>query len=64
METCLTEAQRENLRRVEWEFHVRAFGLEMARINFLPEKERRQALYEMWEHARDKGFRSRQERNP
>lgn len=58
----MTEAEREKLRRVEWEFHVRAFGPEMARINFLPEAERRQALYAMWEHAREKGFRTRQER--
>lgn len=60
----MTEAQRDKLRRVEWEFHVRAFGLEMARVNFLPEAERRQALYAMWDHARDKGFRSRKQHIP
>ena len=38
-----------------WNFHVRAFGLEQARMNFLPEAERRQALFVMRDFARAKG---------
>jgi len=37
------------------EFHVRAFGEELARINFLPEKRRKQAVAEMIDYARSKG---------
>jgi len=31
----------DHLHRVEYDFHVRAFGEEMARVNFLPLAERR-----------------------
>ena len=34
----LTPAEKRRWRRIEREFHVRAFGEELARINFLPEK--------------------------
>ena len=51
----LTEAQQELLRHIMYDFHVRAFGEEMARINFLPEKERKQAIAEMIDYARSKG---------
>jgi uncharacterized protein YbjQ (UPF0145 family) len=37
------------------DFHVRAFGEEIARINFLPEPARKQAVAEMIDHARSKG---------
>ena len=37
------------------DFHVRAFGEEMARINFLPEKQRKAAVAEMIDYARSKG---------
>jgi len=50
-----TPAQRRRLRRIMRDFHVRAFGEELARINFLPEKRRRQAVAEMIDHARCKG---------
>jgi hypothetical protein len=43
------------LRKIERDFHVRAFGEELARINFLPEKRRKQAVAEMIDHARSKG---------
>lgn len=43
------------LERLEYEFHVRAFGEEMARIHFLPLEERRQALWEIQEMARSHG---------
>lgn len=48
-------AQRRSLRRIMRDFHVRAFGEELARINFLPEKRRKQAVAEMIDHARSKG---------
>ncbi len=51
----LTPAQRRYLRKVEYDFHVRAFGAEMARINFLPEAERKRELGEMIDHATRKG---------
>jgi hypothetical protein len=44
-------------RKVERDFHVRAFGEEMARINFLPEKQRKAAVAEMIDHARSKGVK-------
>jgi len=53
--TPLTAAQRRRLRRILREFHIRAFGEELARINFLPEKERKQAVAEMIDHARRQG---------
>jgi len=39
------------------DFHVRAFGEEMARINFLPEKRRKAAVAEMIDYARSKGVK-------
>jgi hypothetical protein len=51
----LTTAQRRMWRKVMRDFHVRAFGEEMARINFLPEKKRKAAVAEMIDHARSKG---------
>lgn len=53
--TALTAAQRRRLRRIMRDFHVRAFGEELARINFLPEKERKQVVAEMIDYARSKG---------
>jgi hypothetical protein len=43
--------------KVMRDFHVRAFGEEMARINFLPLDERRRAVGEMVDHARRKGVK-------
>ena len=37
------------------DFHIREFGEQMARINFLPEKRRKQAVAEMIDYARSKG---------
>ena len=51
----LTPAQKRMWRKVLRDFHVRAFGEEMARINFLPEKKRKAAVAEMIDHARSKG---------
>jgi hypothetical protein len=39
------------------DFHVRAFGEELARINFLPEKRRKAAVAAMIDHARRKGVK-------
>ena len=47
----LTPEQRERIREIEYDFHVRAFGEEMARVNFLPEEERMRYLYDMIDHA-------------
>ena len=55
--TRLTPAQHRRLRKIMWDFHVRAFGEEMARINFLPEKKRKAAVAEMIDHARRKGVK-------
>lgn len=49
--TDLTPAQKRRLREIEYDFHVRAFSEEMARINFLPEAERKRELGEMIDHA-------------
>ena len=51
----LTPAQKRRLRKVMWDLHVRAFGEEMARINFLPVKKRKAAVAEMIDYARSKG---------
>ena len=51
----LTPAQKRPWRKIEWDFHVRAFSEEMALINFLPEKKRKAAVAEMIDHARCKG---------
>lgn len=53
----LTPAQRRRLHKIMRDFHVRAFGEELARINFLPEKRRKQAVAEMIDHARRKGVK-------
>ena len=53
----LTPAEKRSWRKIERAFHVRAFGEEMARINFLPEKKRKAAVAEMIDHARRKGVK-------
>lgn len=53
----LTPAVLRHLKRVEYEFHVRAFGEEMARVNFLPLAKRRRYVAEMVDHALRKGVR-------
>lgn len=51
----LSPSLKRKLRKIERDFHVRAFGEEMARINFLPLKQRKAAVAEMIDHARGKG---------
>jgi hypothetical protein len=57
MKKSTPEAIRRRLRKAEKDFHVRAFGEEMARINFLPEKRRKAAVAEMIDHARRNGVK-------
>jgi len=52
-----TPAQRRRLHKIMRDFHVRAFGEELARINFMPEKRRKAAVAEMIDHARRKGVK-------
>jgi hypothetical protein len=53
----LTPEVLHHLRRVEYEFHVRAFGEELARVNALPLDQRRRYLGEMVDFARRKGVK-------
>ena len=53
----VTPEIKEYLKRVEYDFQVREFGEEMARINFLPAAERRREIAEMVDHARRKGVK-------
>ena len=46
---------RRRLRQAIHDFHVRAFGEEMARVNFLPLAARRRYVAEMVDHAIRKG---------
>jgi len=50
-------AARKRLRQAIYDFHVRAFGEEMARVNFLPLAQRRQYVAEMVDHALRKGVK-------
>jgi hypothetical protein len=45
------------LRRAVYDFHVRAFGEEGARVNFQPLTKRRRYVGEMVEHALRKGVK-------
>lgn len=53
----VTPEIQEYLKRVEYDFQVREFGEEMARINFLPAAERKRQIAEMVDHARRKGVK-------
>ena len=53
----LTPAVLRHLKRVEYNFHVRAFGEEMARVNRLPLAERRRYVADMVDHAVRKGVK-------
>ena len=53
----LTAEQLAHLHQVAYEFHVRSFGEEMARVNFLPLAERRRYVGEMMDHALRKGVK-------
>ena len=53
----LTPEVLSHLQRVGYDFHVRAFGEEMARVNFLPFEERRRYVAEMVDHALREGVK-------
>lgn len=50
-------AVRRKLRQAIYDFHVRAFGEELARVNFLPAAKRRRYIGEMVDHALRKGVK-------
>ena len=50
-------AVRRKLRRAVYDFHVRAFGEELARVNFQPLAKRRQYVGEMVDYALRKGVK-------
>ena len=50
-------AVRRKVRQAIYDFHVRAFGEELARVNFLPLEERRRYVAEMVDHALRKGVK-------
>lgn len=54
----LTPGARRKLREAIYDFHVRAFGEEMARVNHLPLAARRRYIGEMVDHATQKGVKS------
>jgi len=51
----LTPEVQARLREIEYDFHVRAFGEEMARVNFLPAEERMKYIYDIADDATRKG---------
>jgi len=53
-----TPVVRRKLRMAIYDFHVRAFGEEMARVNHLPLADRRRYIGEMVDHATRKGVKS------
>jgi len=53
-----TPAARRRLRKAIYDFHVRAFGEEMARMNHPPIAARRRYIGEMVDHAIRKGVKS------
>ena len=53
----LTADVAERLRQIEYDFHVCAFGEEMARVNFLPLAERKAYIAQMVDHARAKSVK-------
>jgi hypothetical protein len=51
-------AAQRRLKAAIYDFHVRAFGEEMARVNLLPLAARRRYIGEMVDHAVEKGVKS------
>jgi len=47
----------EEIRKISFEYHVREFGEEMARINFLPLDERRREVAKIYDHAKARGVK-------
>ena len=57
MPDWLTPEVQEHLQRVEYDYQVREFGEDMARINFLPPTDRKRQIAEMVNHAGSKGVK-------
>lgn len=53
----LSKEAKERIRESSYEFHVREFGEQMARINFLPLEERRKEIAKIYDHAKAKGVK-------
>ena len=51
----LTPEVQEFLRELDYAYQVRAFGEEMARVNFLPLEERKAYIHDMIDFAISKG---------
>ena len=56
--TKSSAAWRRKWKAAVYDFHVRAFGEEMARVNHLPLAARRRYIGEMVDHATRKGVKS------
>ena len=54
----LPPAMLKKWRKAVYDFHVRAFGEEMARVNHLPLAERKRYVAEMADYAASKGVRA------
>ena len=52
-----TPGVHRKVRQAIYDFHVRAFGEEMARVNFLPLAKRRRYVADMVDHAVRKGVK-------
>ena len=53
----LTPEVQEFLRELDYTYQVRAFGEEMARVNFLPLEERKAYIHDIIDHAVSKGVK-------
>ncbi|HLQ44975.1 MAG TPA: hypothetical protein VK137_09625 [Planctomycetaceae bacterium] len=53
----LTPEVQEFLHELDYAYQVRAFGEEMARVNFLPLEERKAYIHDMIDHAVRKGVK-------
>ena len=53
----LTPEVQQELHEISYAFHVREFGEEMARVNFLPLEERKKYIHDMIDHAVSKGVK-------
>jgi hypothetical protein len=61
MPEWLTPTVQDRLREIEYEFHVRVFGDEMARVNSLPLDERKAYIYDMIDFALSQGVKLEKE---
>ena len=53
----LSDAAKLRFRELQFSYHVQEFGEEMARINFLPLKERRAEIAKIYDHAKARGVK-------